>query len=57
LNDFLCVKNVTEIAILTPTPSFIPSNNLETKAAQQDLEWFTKKNISDQQIYTEMPDF
>jgi predicted permease len=66
LNDFVQntteVKNVAEIAILTHTPTamsmpFIPSNNFGSNANQQNIGWFTKKNISDQQIYTEMPDF
>jgi len=57
---------LTEINIITPVKNcnklnemakpFINSNNFGTKTNQNNLSWFSK-NPTEQQIYTDLPDF
>lgn len=59
-------ETLTEVTIITPikncnrfndaTKPFMNSNNFGTQAKSNDLTWFSK-NPSDQQIYTDLPDF
>ena len=57
---------LTEVTIITPIKNcdklnemakpFMNSNNFGTKTNPNDLTWFSK-NPTDQQIYTDLPDF
>jgi hypothetical protein len=59
-------ETLTEVTIITPVKNcnklselakpFMNSNNFGTKTNSNDLTWFSK-NPSDQQIYTDLPDF
>ena len=59
-------ETLTEVTIITPVKNcsklsdiakpFMNSNNFGTKTNPNDLTWFSK-NPSDQQIYTDLPDF
>ena len=59
-------ETLTEVTIITPIRNcnrlntgakpFMNSNNFGTQAKSNDLSWFSK-NLSDQQIYTDLPDF
>ena len=59
-------ETLTEVTIITPIRNcnkfnniakpFMNSNNFGTKTKSNDLTWFSK-NPSEQQIYTDLPDF
>jgi hypothetical protein len=69
-NSCQLVENVTDITVVTPVKScdvsatelgtkpFINNNNFGMNIDNDKLSWFnTDKNITNQQIFTEMPDF